>query len=184
MSQSPATGILLRAGICLLAIVLLGPVASGSLQRRVSANLVFWDQARGFDSIVANADVLSDVSPFWYHVGADGSVLPYRTETGATYEDPAILQFLRGRGILVIPSVTNIVDGIWDGALVSRIIRDPSLAAVNIGNLVQLAVNNGYDGIDLDYEDLAASDRPAFGAFVAQLASALHAKGKLLTVDV
>ena len=184
MTQGAATGILLRAGICLLAIAVLGPAANASLRRRVSASLVFWDQDRGFDSIVANADVLSEVSPFWYHVGTDGGILPYRTAAGATYEDPAILQFLRARGILVIPSVTNIVDGAWDGGLVSRIIRDPALAAANISNLVQLAVNNGYDGIDLDYEDLAASDRGAYSAFVTQLASALHATGKLLTVDV
>jgi spore germination protein len=184
MSQRPVTGILLRAGIGVVAVALLGPAASASLQRRVSANLVFWDQNRGFDTIIANADVLSEVSPFWYHVGADGRILPYRTEAGATYEDSSIPLFLRGRGILVIPSVTNIVDGVWDGALVSRIIDDPVLAAANISNLVQLAVNNSYDGIDLDYENLAASDRGAFSAFVTQLANALHAKGKLLTVNV
>lgn len=41
------------------------------------------------------------------------------------------------------------------------------------------------DGVDLDLEgegDLAA-DRPAFAAFVHQLAAALKAKGKLLTID-
>jgi hypothetical protein len=97
MSQRPVTGILLRAGISVVAVALLGPAASASLQRRVSANLVFWDQNRGFDTILANADVLSEVSPFWYHVGADGSILPYRTEAGATYEDPSILMFLRGQ---------------------------------------------------------------------------------------
>jgi spore germination protein YaaH len=175
---------LLRACIAVLAVGLLGPVTVASPQKRVSANLVFWDQIRGFDAITANADLLSEVSPFWYHAGADGSILPYQTEGGATYEDPSILSFLRARGILVIPSVTNIIDGVWDGALVSRIIGDPVLAATNISNLVQLAVNNDYDGIDLDYENLAASDRGAFSAFVTQLANALHAQGKLLTVNV
>jgi spore germination protein YaaH len=93
------------------------------------------------------------------------------TPAGATYEDPSILAFLRKRGILVIPSVTNIVDGLWDGPLVSRIIADQALATANIDNLVQLAVARGYDGIDLDYEELAASDRTAYTAFVVQLAA-------------
>lgn len=184
MIQHCRDGILLRASVStLLAAFVIGPTAS-ALERRVSANLVFWDQSRGFDAIVTNADVLSEVSPFWYHVGADGSVLPYTTGSGQTYEDPSMVAFLRGRGILIIPSVTNIVDGIWDGPLVSRIIADPALAGANINNLVQLAVDRGYDGIDLDYEDLAASDRAAYSAFVAQLAAALHAQGKLLTVNV
>ena len=179
-----AGGIFFRAAASVLTVVLLGPAASASLARRVSANLVFWDQSRGFDAIIANPDVLSEVSPFWYHVAADGSVLPYTSETGATYEDPSILLFLRGRGILVIPSVTNIVDGVWNGGLVSRIIADPALASANINNLVQLAVNRGYDGIDLDYENLSSSDRGRFSTFVRQLADALHAQGKLLTVNV
>jgi len=184
MNHQRRAGILRRASISVLAVAIAGPVTSASVERRVSANLVFWDQGRGFDAIVTNADVLSEVSPFWYHVGADGSVLPYTTEWGATYEDSSMVSFLRARSILVIPSVTNIVDGNWDGALVSRIIADPALAAVNVSNLVQLAVSSGYDGIDLDYENLTSSDRAAFSGFVRQLATALHAQGKLLTVNV
>jgi spore germination protein len=152
--------------------------------KRVSGNLVFWDQTRGFDVIVANADVFSEISPFWYRVEADGTVVPFTTSWGASYEDPVILSFLRSRGILVIPTVANILDGVWDGAMVSGILADPAVTAVNIDNLVRLAVANGYDGIDLDYENLPASDRTAFTNFTTRLAAALHANGKLLTVNV
>jgi spore germination protein YaaH len=158
--------------------------ARATVAKRVSANLVFWDQARGFDSIVANADVLSEISPFWYRVLADGRVVPYTTAAGASYEDPAIVEFLRSRGIRVIPTVANIIDGVWDGALASKVIADPRLRDVNVAALVNLAVAGGYDGIDLDYENLRASDRAAFTSFVEQLAAALHAQGKLLSVNV
>ena len=163
---------------------LLALPARAVVAKRVSGNLVFWDQARGFDSIVANADVFSEISPFWYRVLADGRILPYTTGSGASYEDPTILAFLRSRGILVIPTVANVVNGVWDGAAVSRILADPQLRAVNLNALVNLAVARGYDGIDLDYENLAASDRAAFTSFVQQLAGALHGQGKLLTVNV
>ena len=49
---------------------------------------------------------------------------------------------------------------------------------------MNLAAAGGYDGIDLDYENLRASDRAAFTSFVQHLAGALHAQGKLLTVNV
>ena len=136
------------------------------------------------DSILANADLFSEISPFWYRVLADGRVVPYTTASGGTYVDPGILSFLRAHGILVIPTVANIIDGVWDGAAVSKIIADPQLRAFNIANLVNLAINGAYDGIDLDYEDLRATDRSAFTTFVRELASALHAEGKLLTVNV
>lgn len=172
-------------GTLLLLLLVLGRATpSASLARRVSGNLVFWDQARGFDTIVSNPDLFSEISPFWYRVVADGSVVPYVTATGASYEDPAILSFLRASGILVIPTVANVLDGLWDGSVVSGILADPARSAANITNLVRLAVVNGYDGIDLDYENLAASDRSAFTTFVGQLAAALHAQSKLLTVNV
>jgi len=161
-----------------------GSAARAVAAKRVSGNLVFWDQARGFNSIVANADVFSEISPFWYRVLADGRIVPYTTSSGTSCVDPTIVSFLRSRGILVIPTVANIIDGVWDGALVSRIIADPQLLAGHVNALINLAVAGSYDGIDLDYENLRASDRAAFTSFVEQIASALHAHGKLLTVNV
>jgi spore germination protein len=170
--------------LLILHAVIAGQTAYASGPKRVSGNLVFWDQTRGFDAIVANADVFSEISPFWYRVDVDGGVVPFTTSWGTSYEDPVILSFLRSRGILVIPTVANVLNGVWDGTMVSSILADPALTAVNINSLVQLAVVNGYDGIDLDYENLAASDRTAFTNFTTQLAAALHAQGKLLTVNV
>ena len=183
MSRARSRGLLLASLVGVLA-VLDARTTHASLSKRVSGNLVFWDQSRGFEAIVANADVFSDISPFWYRVDADGRVVPFTTDLGASYEDPAILSFLRAKGIRVIPTVANILNGVWDGALVSGLINDPVRTTVNISSLVQLAVTKGYDGIDLDYENLSASDRPAFTNFVSQLAVALHASGKLLTVNV
>lgn len=175
---------LLGATVGALLAALSFSTMQASLTKRVSGNLVFWDQARGFEAIIANADVFSEISPFWYRVEADGSVVPYTTEWGTSYEDPTIVSFLRAQRILIIPTVANIVDGVWNGPLASGIISDPALTAVNINALVQLAVTKGYDGIDLDYENLAASDRTAFTDFVRQLAVALHAQGKLVAVNV
>ena len=176
---------LLGPGAIIVLCCLLGtPSTRAAVGKRVSGNLVFWDQSRGFDAILANVDVFSEISPFWYRVEADGRVVPYTTASGGTYIDSNILSFLRAHGILVLPTVANIVNGVWDGAAVSTIIADPQLRAVNITNLVNLAITGGYDGIDLDYENLRATDRPAFTTFVRELASALRAQGKLLTVNV
>ena len=185
MSRMRSRGILLAvlAVVAVLAVID-GRTLDASVSKRVSGNLVFWDQSRGFNVIRANADLFSDISPFWYSIDANGGVLPYTTASGTTYEDPTILAFLRAQHILVIPTVANIFDGVWDGARVSRILADPVLTAGNVSNLVALAVTNGYDGIDLDYENLPASDRSAFTNFVDRLAVALHAQGKRLTVNV
>lgn len=185
MKREAHIGRWLRAGLMLLVVATcLQTTLGASEPKRVAANLVFWDQARGFEAIAANVDLLSEVTPVWYHLAADGTVKAYEKSKGTTYEDPAVLSFLRKAGVRVVPAVSNVVDGEWDGPLVSHIIADPQRMAAHVSNLVDLAVSRGYDGLDLDYESLAASDRAAFTAFVTHLAGALHAKGKVLTVNV
>ena len=63
-------------------------------------------------------------------------------------------------------------------------IRDPVLAAAHVRAVTELVQRQGFDSIDVDYEDLRAADRDVFSAFVQDLADSLHAVGKVLSVDV
>ena len=72
-------------------------------------------------------------------------------------------------------------------------LNDPALRSEHVGALVELAVSNDYDGVDIDYEHFSrgirapqtrATEREAFSAFIAELASAMHDAGKVVTVDV
>jgi spore germination protein YaaH len=57
--------------------------------------------------------------------------------------------------------------------------------AAHADALVNEILTYGYDGIDIDYESLnGASDRDAFSLFFEDLATALHAHGKLLFIAV
>lgn len=51
-------------------------------------------------------------------------------------------------------------------------------------NIVTEVLSRGYDGIDIDYENLYATDRDAFTTFIRELADALHAQDRLLTIAV
>src|SRR5581483_9418418 len=69
--------------------------------------------------------------------------------------------------------------------IVSNIINNPATVQTHINTIVNLVVTKGYDGIDIDYENLNGStDRAAYSSFITNLASALHAQGKILTTDV
>ncbi|RLC92427.1 MAG: glycoside hydrolase, partial [Chloroflexi bacterium] len=57
--------------------------------------------------------------------------------------------------------------------------------AAHVNALVNETLAYGYDGIDIDYESLPGlADRDGFSLFVEELAAALHAQGKLLSVTV
>lgn len=154
-----------------------------SFGKEVIADLVFWDQARAYQSVLNNIDMYTEVSPFWYFTNSQGYVEAYRGSI-SSYEDFNMVSNLKSKGKRITPTVTNLVNGNFDGALVSKILNDPVLRKRNVDSLVALTNAHGYDGIDLDYENLYASDRAVFTLFVQELASALHSVGKTLAVNV
>jgi spore germination protein YaaH len=122
------------------------------------------------------------VSPYWYGPARDGSVVLADPEN--TTVDIATVQLLQRRGIRVLPTVTNLQDGDFAPDAVSTLLHDPAAVRRHVRALVALAVDHGYDGIDLDYESLRAADRQAYSAFLSELSGALHARGKLLSTCV
>jgi spore germination protein YaaH len=74
----------------------------------------------------------------------------------------------------------------------AALLADPAKRTAHVAAVVKVVDDGGYDGIDLDYEQFAFADdkstwatvRPNWVAFVTELAAALHAKGKLLSVSL
>jgi spore germination protein YaaH len=89
---------------------------------------------------------------------------------------------LRSLGIPLVPSIANVTDGRWAYRPVATILHDPAAMAQHIADIVTLVSRDGYAGIDIDYEDLKATDREAFTTFVTRLGGALHADNKILSV--
>lgn len=164
--------------------------------RIVSGWMPYWmtSPARpaAVNSAVANADLFTDVSPFWYSAtarsGGGINVGPNPNFTNASSNIAWAMQQLRGAGLTVLPAIA---DGSGKGRMAATL-ADPAARAAHIADLVALVVNNGYDGLDLDYEVFAFSDgraswpatQPNWTAFVTELGAALKAQGKLLSVTV
>ena len=171
---------MLSLTMMLLAALLGGPATAASAEtaaspRKVTAWLPYWDQARGLRSFLANADLYSSVSPFWYEMSATGAISRY---PGA--EDATVLSGIRGKGVKVVPTITNN----FDPVRATTMLATATSRAAHIQALTDLTAAHGYDGIDVDYEGMAATDRDRFSAFVSELATALHTQGRLLSVAV
>lgn len=142
----------------------------------------YWDQDRGFDVVRENLDLFDEVSPVWYSLDQTGRVVLADAEY-TTVDRPAVRN-LQAHDIRVIPTVTNLREGDWDVEVVQAMLHDPAAMGTHVQELVELAVTEGYDGIDIDYEDLSGADRAAYSAFLAKLGTELRAAGKLLTTAV
>ncbi len=124
------------------------------------------------ESLMANLDLLDEISPFWYTTDSTGQLYGPRNDE--------LVRIAQENGILVLPSINNVSDS----NVVIPILNDPYVRARHIQNIVDEVLARNYDGIDIDYEALPESVRSSFSAFIIELSDALHAEGKLLSVAV
>jgi spore germination protein YaaH len=94
-------------------------------------------------------------------------------------DDPRITQFAKLRQVEVYARFDC-----QDTAVLHRVLTEPALRGAWLATLTNLAVQNGYDGVNVDFEAGAPTDRAAYTSFVTELAARLHAIGKKVAVDV
>lgn len=120
-------------------------------------------------SVIAHRDQLSVLAPTGMVAGPDGSV------TGAP--DAVAV----GAGLPLLPLVQN--RG-FDPGVVTALLGDPAARERLVAGLRSRAGAGGWLGVQLDFENVPESERRDLSALAAALASALHADGRRLWVDV
>ena len=165
-------------------------------KRIISGWLPYWltssAKPQGVAAATSNADLMTDVSPFWYSAtprSGGGVQVGFNSNFGnaAANASWATAQ-LKGAGLPVLPSIA---DGSGKGVMAATL-ANPALRAQHVADIVGLVMANGYDGIDLDYETFAFTDgnaswaatQPNWTQFITDQAAALHTQGKQLSVTI
>ena len=74
--------------------------------------------------------------------------------------------------------------GVMDTETVSRVIAEPQRREAHIRHIVELAANNDFDGVVIDYRDLPADLRDAYSQFARDLAAAMQARDMRLGIVI
>jgi len=186
---------LLGAALVLLLVLLftVGPFAShlqrpgkpplgylreplGGRQYRVAA-WTLGDDASLAAALAARA--VDEVDFDWYLSQSDGSVR-------AVHENLALVAKARDGDVNLFATVTNRPSAAapFSRKLAVTIMATSQSRRRHVDVLVKLVVDKGFDGIDLDWEELAPADREPFSRFVEELAGALHRQHRFLSVAV
>jgi spore germination protein YaaH len=142
-------------------------------------------------AVLSNADLISEIMPFWYTLRYDGKTKkPVVVDVYST-ANPSVpiqtpLTALRNAGMTIIPTIT---DG-TDKLMLANLISKPVSRKQVVDAIVATVASQNYDGIDLDFEGFAFIDpnttwkstAPNWVLFIKELSAALHAKKKLLSV--
>lgn len=68
-------------------------------------------------------------------------------------------------------------DGNFNNRLINSVVNNEGYKENLIQNLLETMAEKGYEGVDIDFEYILASDRDAFTAFVRQVAETMRANG-------
>jgi spore germination protein len=119
--------------------------------------------------LVANRAAIAELAPLWYQVMPDGSV---RNQSSS-----ALRTWAQKEHIALMPLVVN------HGGT-SRFLLHAAARARAVAALAAIVKQNGYDGLNIDFEQLRNSARQPLVQFMAQLHTRLRAMNKLLTIDI
>lgn len=100
--------------------------------------------------------------------------------TNVGQEGREYIKWAHSKGYKVWPFISNNSEK----ALTSEILNDYKLRQKLINNIVNLAIENNFDGINIDFEYMNMSDKDVFSRFIIELAPRLREYGMVLSVDV
>lgn len=173
---------LIVAAIVVALLTTLLPGRSPPPPRAVVASLPFWNITQGADTVLAHKADFSEVSPWMYGLSAGGVQINTQYPPGTSAAVNQELTRLRAAGMKIVPTLANVTNGTFTYQPVANMLHNPALMKQHIAAIVNLVRQHNYAGIDIDYENLHAGDRQAFTTFITDLALALHAHGKMLSV--
>ncbi|MCM1112195.1 MAG: glycosyl hydrolase family 18 protein [Muribaculum sp.] len=115
---------------------------------------------------------LSELPIFSYGFTEYGALLaPY-------WDDEWMIAAALRQGVQPILTLTPLgEDGNFNNNLITSVVNNPVYTENLIQNLLDVMGEKGYQGVDIDFEYILASDRDAFTAFVRQTAERMRESG-------
>ncbi len=166
----------------------LGPPAPPELTHPiVAAFYVNWEETSRA-SLRRHIGEITHLFPEWLHLNKDGTrFLDARDNIDRTDIGP----YVKAHHVPIIPVLNNYVpespgseNAAWSANAVHGLVSNPAARAKFIHNLKVVLLNNGWQGINIDFEQVAAADRNYLTEFMKELHNAFRPRGLLVTQDI
>jgi len=139
-----------------------GPTNTSSNKFEVTGWIPYWRAATGTQDVLPHLDELSEVNPFVYSVRTDGTIV----DNGSMDQEPwpSFIAAAKAKKVRVIPTV------MWSNAdAMHAILSSAPLRQALEDRITALVKNNGFDGVDIDFEGKHAEDKNFFATFLKGL---------------
>ena len=144
----------------------------GGENGELSAWISYWDMDKGIKELSKTADKVTSVSVFAVYFKNDGSLyIPEEISRGNGEVSNITNKNNINRHISFVNDVIDEKGDIIqkDPNIVRKLLNNPAERAKHIESLISYAVNNGYFGIEIDYEKVDEKTWPDFVSFCGEL---------------
>jgi spore germination protein len=149
--------------------------AASSQPVQLPAHLYSWISPWNITNQETVIDNYQSISAFWLTLQANG----YDVSPKASWQDwQTFLSHHKKDGRQYYLTVTG------DPIIVADALTNPEVQNKQIATLLETVDQQGFNGIDLDYEGIGLENRNSYTEFVRNISSAFHAHNKLVSVTV
>ncbi|MEC5423319.1 glycosyltransferase [Virgibacillus sp. C22-A2] len=141
----------------------------------VYAFYVNWD-SNSEQSLRENIDTIDVLIPQWLSLNSE---LELESDI-----QPEIIELAKKNDVEIVPLIHNIENGKWNQETVHQLLNSPEEQEKFIKNLHELINEHGFDGINIDFENLNKNDRDLLTKFIKKLYSTFHADGLSVSIAV
>ena len=127
----------------------------------------------GDAALYGNSPYFSFVSPFTYGFTPDGELIPPDAQRIV-----AVSSSLGAAALLHLSTLTE--NGTFSSALAAALLKDPSARRALVSNILGAVRQNGYAGLDVDFEYIDAADAALYASFIAEAREELNRYGYIV----
>ena len=132
--------------------------------------------AEAVDSINKVGNLLTYLSPFAYMVSEDGNLTPF--------QDEAMISAAKSKNAVPMMSITNFSSTAAGSNVAHTVLANPEIRDKTFDNIIQVMDEKGYQGLNIDFENVLPEDRELYNQFLQLAVDRLHPKGYFVSTAV
>lgn len=147
----------------------------------VAKKVLGYYYSKSYSDFMANFSRMTHAAFKWYTLDAAGN-LTYRDDTRWIYVPEGYAEVLKTAGDNKVKTHALVFEN--NPLRLQLVLNDEEKRDNLIEQIVELAVIGGFNGVDIDFENIRENDREEFNKFIEKLASELHKKDKALSISL
>lgn len=137
--------------------------------------VAWWKEQQAYDLVASRAGQIKSVSPVWWRINEE-----MESENTGKMNRKEIIAQMKQLGVLVIPSLGSEMTG----EKLSPLFNDKEVTQKVIAELITGMGSLEIDGLDVDLEGIAKSDRESFVQFLSEIKKIAEAQNLRLSVTI